>query len=661
MAGSVRTEHEQFGEQQMGPILARERGYGPREYDRFDHLSSSPASIGSGSIEGRHGKVEVDVKFLFKKSRWGVLGENRNPAGIVYMDLSFNEPIECKLRTAIVRVKLDDQHKALRTLPDEVANANDSDRDMPGQRQLRKTTCPAVITDWFGPKRLSGEERQRFLRRTKQFTPEFYAMGQGAGGVGINKEKMTQQRCRWTFSGQIVNDDAMSQDEKGYRRQRSQSTAPEERGPSWMYKTLVWRLTENDLEEEIQTRTKSFHTAFAFEHGGQPFFMTVEVEGRVEKKKRHFSPRLSKFGKKLGGKDNRVVTLVNFKQRDGVTWWDKSLDEHAKGLSEAMVVENYLDVAPEIPTAMPMDLQSSPSLGSDAWGYLQGGVRPSLPSIGTAHSLGSASQFGSEIGPGRLPGTMYPGLLEPPPPSSGRRRSSSRAPSSISASASSIFSDCHTSTGATAATLEDLARLQSMDFEPPPGPPPGWKKGEKDTKDEARDKDEEVVETEAQAVATMVRTNFTLVLWILLRISSLGLRWIGGAVAVLGQWLSTVDGVSDGVNNNHIEGGRNGGKNVLAAVSVSSSSATTGSAMMCRGSTCPPTRLASGAVEGDDRGTQIKYNLSEPQRGYGSRVGQSQYSMIHECREVNHAGEHAVSLSLEARAAAEEYWVRLHS
>lgn len=74
--------------QQGRYIKTRGRKYGGYDFERFDNLSSSHASIGHRSFD----KVNVNCRFLFKKSKWGVLGECKNPAGIVYLDLTFDQP-----------------------------------------------------------------------------------------------------------------------------------------------------------------------------------------------------------------------------------------------------------------------------------------------------------------------------------------------------------------------------------------------------------------------------------------------------------------------------------------------------------------------------------------------------------------------------------------
>lgn len=81
------------------PRLARKYG---RYFQQFDNFSM--ASLGHRGL----GKVKVDCRFRLSKSKWGVLGETENPAGIIYMDLSFHQPKDYRLTNATVLVTLDD-------------------------------------------------------------------------------------------------------------------------------------------------------------------------------------------------------------------------------------------------------------------------------------------------------------------------------------------------------------------------------------------------------------------------------------------------------------------------------------------------------------------------------------------------------------------------
>jgi hypothetical protein len=118
----------------------RNRKYGRYDFERFDHISSSHANIGHGTFD----KVNVNCSFLFKKSKWGVLGEHKNPAGIIYLDLTFIQPKDSQLHSATVTVTLDDEDEEL-----------DKMRSKLARRERTGPQCPIQITDCYGKSNFS--------------------------------------------------------------------------------------------------------------------------------------------------------------------------------------------------------------------------------------------------------------------------------------------------------------------------------------------------------------------------------------------------------------------------------------------------------------------------------------------------------------------------
>jgi hypothetical protein len=158
----------------------------------------------------------VDCKFLFKKSQWGILGENKNLAGIIYLDLSFRQPKGCRLHSATVSVTLDDEDKELRELGPKL------------RRRGSDSQCPIQMTDCYGPKGFAGPERTVLRKKSLHLAPTGQFMGYGFGGVGVETESSSAYSSRWRFSGHLLPG----------------------KGNDWAYKTLKWDLVENDLENQ---------------------------------------------------------------------------------------------------------------------------------------------------------------------------------------------------------------------------------------------------------------------------------------------------------------------------------------------------------------------------------------------------------------------------
>ncbi|KAK6597151.1 hypothetical protein H4I95_09422 [Botrytis cinerea] len=124
------------------PIIARKFG---RTLERVEHLSNVCLKY------QKVGKVGVTCQFRLSKSKWGVLGEAQNPAGVIYMSLGFDQPNDCRLSSAIVSITLEDSE------PTEATE----------RRSIQKSVSDRLhITDQYGPKQLFGPERRMLVKKT---------------------------------------------------------------------------------------------------------------------------------------------------------------------------------------------------------------------------------------------------------------------------------------------------------------------------------------------------------------------------------------------------------------------------------------------------------------------------------------------------------------
>ncbi|KAK0718778.1 hypothetical protein B0T21DRAFT_338573 [Apiosordaria backusii] len=272
--------------------------YGRRDYQRFDHIASSHMRAGRGSI----GKVEVDCRFMFTKSRWGVLGESQNPAGILFLDLDFHQPPDCKLESATVSVRLTEE-----------------DRD--DARIEHRSSCPVKFTDHYGPRHIRGRKTLVQTRKIVNRTPNVNVLGYGAGGLGIDKEKIVSGGSRWNFEGHI-------------------SSTKE----SIWYNTLQWELKENTFEFQPM-HNNLIHTAFVLEHNATRFYMTVEISGKLAKLSDKFKKKL-----KFGDREKEIVTKIEW--ANGYSC-PLRLDRMARELHLQMEYENMARIPMEMPDALP--------------------------------------------------------------------------------------------------------------------------------------------------------------------------------------------------------------------------------------------------------------------------------------------------------------------
>ncbi|KAM3074160.1 hypothetical protein ACMFMF_006182 [Clarireedia jacksonii] len=238
--------------------------------------------------------------------------------------------------------------------------------------------CPIQITDCYGPKGFAGPEKIVQTKKSLHLTPSAQFAGYGISGMGVDKESLFTYSSRWKFSGHLIPG----------------------KGNHWTYKTLKWDLSENDLEAQ-STHSNEVHTAFTFEHGGQPFFMRVEIKGKLRKLHGRVKDKLMKFPPNAKKDDGSVVTLINFGERAS---FKTPLDERARELEFEMEMANLHAIPMEVSDPKPVTFQS----------IQQNSGQPNMPN-GTALS-GSWSQQQSAISGAslqqQLPASTQPQLLQ---------------------------------------------------------------------------------------------------------------------------------------------------------------------------------------------------------------------------------------------------------
>ncbi|KAI1111173.1 hypothetical protein F5Y14DRAFT_328902 [Nemania sp. NC0429] len=383
---------------ELSTVDSYNRKFGRYDFKRFDHLVSQHASLGAASL----GKIHVDCKFLFKKSKWGTL-EERDPAGIIYLDLAFSQPSDCRLKSAMVQVELDDD-----------------DEHLVRQFSPHGASKPPVQIVKYGPRHMTGEPQYEQVSTHNRFIPsvEVGPFG-GAGGVGRESAKVTMRECRWTFESHLM-------------------TGNRKRGKNnWAYKVLQWHITENELEQQ-SSHSNTVHTAFSFVHSGQPFFMRVEVSGKLESRTSDLGHQLRHKLRKLKFPANPhsgryATTLINF---NGQHQFTTPLDGLVQGLELAMEHENMtapVEVRraqqPRFFEERPQAPGSQPPVGphTDAQHLIEEEGDPTAPTIENIASLSSRWLMAPPVtpfAPVADPGAYSNGFARPvetaqprPPPS----------------------------------------------------------------------------------------------------------------------------------------------------------------------------------------------------------------------------------------------------
>lgn len=338
--------------------MARKFG---RSYEPFDLLPI--ASLNYREL----GKVKVDCQFRQSKSLWGVLGEDEDPAGILYIDLKFDQPRDCRLSSATVVVTLEEED-----------SSDDPETDpVPTRTRARTSAGSSVVQvlDRYGPKQLTGEQKSIPVKKTYHGTPHVDVLGNGVGGLGIDIEKTRTYSSRWTFRGDLMPG-------KDRRRKGARGT---------VYKSIKWELSENDIETQT-VHTNVIHTGFAFQHEGKPCYMRVDIDGKLLRTKDRIKKKF-KFPPERRRDQSSTLTLIDLSRSDQ---YNKRLDHIADGLPRAMELENYFEIPIEVPDALPASFQGVP-LANNA-------SEPAINSSSgiSAPFLQNALANDSDHGPGRI-------------------------------------------------------------------------------------------------------------------------------------------------------------------------------------------------------------------------------------------------------------------
>lgn len=272
-------------------------------------------SLGSLSV----GRVHIDCKFRCSESHWGILGPSATPAGIIYVDLGFNQPNTFRLASATVRISLEEFEEHKEHKEHKMSRAWALRR-----RGNHSEEASSLGVNEYGPKMLVGTTATRDGKNSYSATPNVGFGGFSIGGIGVNSEKTVSYSSRWILSGHPV----AGRHRDGFSRTN--------------YNTLVWDLSENELSAQSQ-HSNVFHTGFAFTHEARPFYIKVEIVGKLrkilDKIRHHFPP----FAHREQG---TALSLLQLGHEHGS---GKSLDALVSGLAIAMERKNTDAVAVAIP------------------------------------------------------------------------------------------------------------------------------------------------------------------------------------------------------------------------------------------------------------------------------------------------------------------------
>ena len=256
------------------------------------------------------------------------MGVGKNPAGIVYLDLTFHEPKGCRLQSATVKVTLDDDDPEL------------MDFLSPAQFDA-SYSYPVQMTDSYGPRGFVGTEKVVQKKKATNVNPNIQVGGFGGSLGDHSRESNSTSSSRWAFQGHLIPSESVR----------------------WKYSSLQWELTENDFEAQ-SSHSNVVHTAFAFQHARAPFFMKIEVDGKLRGSRDQMKQKFSRFRASTKN-EGAAVTLIQFRHYHDFA---KPLDARARALPFEMEQANCEAIPVQVMDPQPVtfhNVTGSDTLGSE--------------------------------------------------------------------------------------------------------------------------------------------------------------------------------------------------------------------------------------------------------------------------------------------------------
>ncbi|KAJ5606053.1 hypothetical protein N7510_008834 [Penicillium lagena] len=297
------------------------------------------------------GKVRIDCGLRLSKSQWGVAGPVDNQAGILYMDLTFGQTKDSRLTSAVVEISLEDLED-LRTGSDYQIEPESTPRDnLPVQTNEENRVMVNEVVEriilrllhftHFGPRELCGEPTKTTTKTTRHLTPNVNVLGNGAGGLGLDQEQTVEQTSRWLFTGNLHRGSKLGAGQR-----------------SILSRTLRWELSEDDFQPQPM-HSNVIQTGFALEHDCRPFYIRVEIQGKLQRKHGRFKnnmKQLLRFPSESKKRQGTTMTLVLPDRRMANT---RRLDAIAQGLPYDMERANLESVRVQLPSALPASFQEA--------------------------------------------------------------------------------------------------------------------------------------------------------------------------------------------------------------------------------------------------------------------------------------------------------------
>ncbi|KAE8328480.1 nucleoside phosphorylase domain-containing protein [Aspergillus sergii] len=254
-----------------------------REQNHRDLLETHSQSLGYRQL----GTIKIDCSFM-PDSQWGILQKVAGaPAWLLYLQLQFSQPSDCKLANANVQLTFE-----------RMAPVN--------QGPINSSNLGPVLTEYFGPRGIAANDL---------IEPVFL------GSTAVNAKLKASKRPG-------------SHQDAGTQCSLQAYTWPIEGDNSGLHRRVEWIIKEADSQRQPLLHRGQVRVALVLQHDLDPFFITVRIEGQLHGDRGWF-----KFPSSMDSSTKQLCVRVSPSVHE-----QTPLDERARQLNKdmtALLVQSF--------------------------------------------------------------------------------------------------------------------------------------------------------------------------------------------------------------------------------------------------------------------------------------------------------------------------------
>ncbi|KAB8207307.1 Phosphorylase superfamily protein [Aspergillus parasiticus SU-1] len=260
---------------------------GNRDQNHRDLLETHSQSLGYRQL----GSIKIDCSFM-PDSQWGILQKVAGaPAWLLYLQLQFSQPSDCKLANANVQLTFEKMTPA-------------------NQEPISLSNLGPVLTEYFGPRGIVGND-----------LIEPVVLGSTAVNAKLkaNKTPGSYQDAGTQWSLQAY-------------------TWPVEGDNSGLHRRVEWIIKEADSQHQPLLHRGQVRVALVVQHDLEPFFITVRIEGQLHGDRGWF-----KFPSSMDSSTRHLCVRVSPSAHE-----QTPLDERARQLNRdmtALLVQSFRPIS----------------------------------------------------------------------------------------------------------------------------------------------------------------------------------------------------------------------------------------------------------------------------------------------------------------------------